>query len=67
MRAADGRVVIAGRDARDYRQEDVRRLIAVAGQDSHLFSTTLRENVQLARLEATDAEIEDALRRARLE
>jgi thiol reductant ABC exporter CydC subunit len=61
-----GRVSIAGRDARDYRQEDVRRLIAVAGQDSHLFSTSIRENLRLARPGAGDAEIEAALRRARI-
>jgi ATP-binding cassette, subfamily C, bacterial CydC len=61
-----GRVTLAGRDLRDYRQEDVRRLIAVVGQDSHLFSTSIRENVRLARPAASDAEIEQALRRARL-
>jgi ATP-binding cassette subfamily C protein CydC len=61
-----GRVTLGGRDLRDYRQDDVRRLIAVAGQDSHLFSTTIRENVRLARRGASDAEVERALRRARL-
>jgi ABC-type multidrug transport system fused ATPase/permease subunit len=60
-----GRVTIAGRDVRDYRQEDVRRMIAVAGQESHLFSTSIRENVRLGR-PADDDEIETALRRARL-
>ena len=55
-----GRVTLAGRDLREYRQEDVRRAIAVAGQDSHLFSTSIRENVLLARPAATDAEIEAA-------
>jgi thiol reductant ABC exporter CydC subunit len=59
-----GRITLAGRDVREYRQEDVRRLIAVAGQDSHLFSTSIRENLRLARPEASDAEIERALRRA---
>jgi ABC-type multidrug transport system fused ATPase/permease subunit len=61
-----GRVTLAGRDLRDYRQEDVRRAIAVAGQESHLFSTSIRENVRLARPGASDAEIEHALRRARI-
>jgi ATP-binding cassette, subfamily C, bacterial CydC len=61
-----GRVTLAERDLRDYRQEDVRRAIAVAGQDSHLFSASIRENVCLARPGASDAEIEQALRRARL-
>ena len=60
-----GRVTIAGRDARDFRQEDVRQVIAVAGQESHLFSTSIRENVRLGR-RADDEEIETALRRARL-
>ena len=61
-----GRVVIAGRDAREYRQEDVRRVIALAGQDSHLFSTSIRENLRIARPGATDDELEAALRRARI-
>jgi ATP-binding cassette subfamily C protein CydC len=61
-----GRVTLGGRDLREYRQEDVRRALAVAGQDSHLFSTTIRENVRLGRTDATDDEIEDALRRARI-
>jgi thiol reductant ABC exporter CydC subunit len=59
-----GRVTLAGRDLRDYRQADVRRAIAVAGQDAYLFSTSVRENVRLARTGSTDAEIVDALRRA---
>lgn len=61
-----GRVTLAGRDLREYRQEDVRRAIAVAGQDSHLFSASIRENVCLARPGASDEDVEAALRRARL-
>jgi ATP-binding cassette subfamily C protein CydC len=61
-----GRVTLGGRDLREYRQEDIRSAIAVAGQDSHLFSTTIRDNVRLGRTDATDDEIEDALRRARI-
>ncbi|WCB95182.1 putative ABC transporter ATP-binding/permease protein [Baekduia alba] len=61
-----GRVTLAGRDLRDYRQEDVRRAIAVAGQDAHLFSTSIRENVRLARPECSDAELTAALDQARI-
>ena len=61
-----GRVTLAGRDLREYRLEDVRRAIAVAGQDSHLFSASIRDNVRLARPDAGDGEIERALRRARI-
>jgi ATP-binding cassette, subfamily C, bacterial CydC len=62
----EGRVTLAGRDLRDYRQEDVRRAIAVAGQDSHLFSASIRENVCLARPGASDEDVEAVLRQARL-
>jgi ATP-binding cassette subfamily C protein CydC len=61
-----GRVTLGGRDLRDYRQQDVRNAIAVAGQDAHLFSASIRENVRLARPQASDAEIERALERARI-
>ena len=61
-----GSFTIAGEDARHYRQEGVRRLIAVAGQDAHLFSASIRDNVRLGGPEATDAELEQALRSARI-
>ncbi len=61
-----GRVTIAGQDAREFRQDDVRRMISVAGQESHLFSASIRDNVRLARPDATDDDVADALRRARI-
>jgi thiol reductant ABC exporter CydC subunit len=61
-----GRLTLAGRDLREYRQADVRNAIAVAGQESHLFSASIRENVSLARPEAGDAEIAAVLRQARI-
>jgi ATP-binding cassette, subfamily C, bacterial CydC len=61
-----GRVTVAGRDVREYRQDDVRSVISVAGQDSHLFSASIRDNVRLARPDASEEEIADALRRARI-
>jgi thiol reductant ABC exporter CydC subunit len=61
-----GRVTLAGRDLRELRQEDVRAAVAVAGQDSHLFSTSIRENVRLGRPGASDDEVDAALERARI-
>jgi ATP-binding cassette, subfamily C, bacterial CydC len=61
-----GYVTIAGVDIRRYRQEDVRRLVAVADQDAHLFSASIRDNVRLGRPDASDAEIARALRSARI-
>ncbi len=62
----EGRVTIAGHDLREYRQEDVRRVFALAGQDAHVFHATIRANVALARPEATDGELWDVLYRVRL-
>ena len=59
-------MTVAGRDVREYRQDDIRRAISVAGQESHLFSSSIRDNVRLARPDATDDEVADALARARI-
>ncbi len=62
----DGRVTLAGRDLRDYRQDDVRHAISVAGQESHLFAASIRANLRVGRADASDDELADALRRARI-
>jgi ATP-binding cassette, subfamily C, bacterial CydC len=62
----EGRVTLAGRDLREYRQEDVRRTFALAGQEAHVFDSTIRENLRLARPTASDDEILDVLDRVRL-
>jgi ATP-binding cassette, subfamily C, bacterial CydC len=61
-----GRVTIGGRDLRELRQEDVRRTFALAGQAAHLFDSTIRENLLLARPAAPEQELELALERARI-
>jgi thiol reductant ABC exporter CydC subunit len=61
-----GRVTLAGHDLRNYRLEDVRRTIAVSGQDAHLFSTTIRANLLVARPDASDAQLEAALASTRI-
>ncbi len=63
---AEGRVTIAGHDVREYRQEDVRAMFALAGQDAHVFDSTIRENLRLARPDADEADLWAALQRARL-
>jgi thiol reductant ABC exporter CydC subunit len=61
-----GRVTLDGRDLREYRQEEVRGTFALAGQDAHVFNSTIRANLLLGRSNATDAELRQALGRARL-
>jgi ABC-type multidrug transport system fused ATPase/permease subunit len=61
-----GRVSIAGHDERGYRAEDVRGTFALAGQEAHVFNSTIRENLRLARPGASEDELFEALRRAQL-
>ncbi len=61
-----GEVRLGGHDVRGYAQEDLRRTIGVVAQGTNLFNESLRDNLLLARPEATDFEIESALERAQL-
>ncbi len=61
-----GHVTIAGEDIRNYRQEDVRATFALAGQEAHLFDTSIRENLRIGRPGAGDEELDDALAQAQL-
>ena len=55
-------ILLDGHDLRDYAQADVRRVVGLAGQEAHLFPTSIRENLLIARTDATDDELTDALR-----
>jgi ATP-binding cassette subfamily B protein len=59
-----GRITIGGRDYTDFTQHAIQSRIGVVLQTPHLFSGTVRENLRYGRLEATDAEIEEAARLA---
>lgn len=61
-----GEVRLGGRSLPDLTLDDVRRLTGLVDDHPHVFATSLAENVRLARPSATDAEVEAALRRARL-
>ena len=61
-----GAILLDDRDLRDYSQEDLRSVLAVAAQDAHLFDATLRQNLRLGRPEAPDSELLQALEKARL-
>lgn len=56
-----GRVTLDGVDIRELRQDDLRATVLLAAQDAHLFCTSIRENLLLARRDATDAELHAAL------
>ncbi|MCC3299580.1 ABC transporter ATP-binding protein [Arthrobacter caoxuetaonis] len=62
-----GAVRFSGTDVRDLSFEGMRSALGMVTQDGHLFHETIRSNLLLANPEATEEEIWDALRRARLE
>ncbi|MFF9522052.1 thiol reductant ABC exporter subunit CydD [Streptomyces achromogenes] len=61
-----GSYTLAGVDACAVAGDDVRRLVGLCAQDAHLFDSSVRENLLLARKDATEAELRGALARARL-
>ncbi|MCG7422235.1 ABC transporter ATP-binding protein/permease [Micrococcus porci] len=61
-----GAVRLGGVDVRDMAFADLHRAVGMVTQDGHLFHDTVRGNLLLARPAATDAEVWDAVDRARL-
>ncbi|WP_068269303.1 ABC transporter ATP-binding protein [Aldersonia kunmingensis] len=61
-----GAVRLSGVDVRDLSAQAIQETVGMVTQDGHLFHDTIRGNLQLARPEATDAELWEALERARL-
>ncbi len=62
-----GRITIDGVDIRDVTLRSLRRQIGIVEQNVFLFAGSIRDNVAYGRLGASGAEIDDAIRRARLE
>ncbi|MGW2565512.1 thiol reductant ABC exporter subunit CydD [Streptomyces sp. NPDC001537] len=61
-----GSYTLAGVDAQALDGDDVRRLVGLCAQDAHLFDSSVRENLLLAKKDATEGDLRDALARARL-
>jgi ATP-binding cassette subfamily C protein CydCD len=61
-----GTIALGGRPTRDLDPQDVRKIVGLVDDDPHVFASNLVENVRLARPDATDDEVEQAIRRAHL-
>ncbi|NEW31362.1 ABC transporter ATP-binding protein [Nocardia cyriacigeorgica] len=61
-----GSVRLNDRDVRELSTRSIQQTVGLVTQDGHLFHDTIRANLLLARPEATEAELWDALERARL-
>lgn len=64
--AEEGTVRLSGVDVRDLSAESIRETLGMVTQDGHLFHESIRANLLLARPEATEDELWEVLRRARL-
>ncbi|MET7345959.1 thiol reductant ABC exporter subunit CydD [Streptomyces sp. NPDC087866] len=64
--ARAGTYRIGGVEASALDGDTVRRLVGLCAQDAHIFDSSLRENLRLARPAASEPELRDALARARL-
>jgi thiol reductant ABC exporter CydC subunit len=63
----DGSYRLGDLDVTSLRSDDLRRVVGLCAQDAHIFDSTLRENLRLARPDADDEDLWSALRRARLD
>jgi ATP-binding cassette subfamily B protein/subfamily B ATP-binding cassette protein MsbA len=59
-----GRILLNGDDIREFRLRTYRELLAIVQQEVFLFDGSVRDNIAYGRHSATDAEVEDAARRA---
>jgi ATP-binding cassette, subfamily B, bacterial len=62
----EGRVTIDGVDVRNASLESLAATVGVVSQETYLFHASVRENLRFARPDATDEQIEDAARTARI-
>ncbi|MDE6440600.1 MAG: ATP-binding cassette domain-containing protein, partial [Bacteroidales bacterium] len=62
--AAEGEVLIDGRNIRDYRIDDVRQLSALVSQDTVLFNDTIFNNIQLGNRQASVLDVKRAAEEA---
>ncbi|MER5629322.1 thiol reductant ABC exporter subunit CydD [Streptomyces nitrosporeus] len=64
--ARAGTYSLGGVEASALDGDTVRGFVGLCAQDAHVFDSSVRENLRLARPDATDGDLDDALRRARL-
>ncbi|MEV0414392.1 thiol reductant ABC exporter subunit CydD [Streptomyces sp. NPDC050448] len=62
----EGSYTLGGTDARTLDSDEVRRMVGLCAQDAHLFDSSVRENLRLARTGASEEQLRQALAAARL-
>ncbi|MFJ8641450.1 thiol reductant ABC exporter subunit CydD [Streptomyces sp. NPDC093610] len=64
--AREGTYGLGGVEAASLDGDTVRTFVGLCAQDAHVFDSSIRENLRLARTDATDGQLRDALAAARL-
>ena len=59
-----GRILVDGKDIRDYRRDELRKEFGMVLQDTWLFNGSIMENIRYGRQEATDEQVKDAAKAA---
>ena len=62
----DGKITLEDSDLRTYRLDELRGQVALVAQDTYLFNASIRDNLQVAKPDATNAELQLAIERAGL-
>lgn len=60
----DGKITMGGHDLREIPLGELYDQVAFVSQDNYLFDDTVRENIRMGRISATDAEVEEAAHNA---
>ena len=67
LEADEGQVLIDGEDIKELNKETLRKTISLVNQFPYIFDMTIKENLLLAKMDATDEEIWDAIKKASLD
>lgn len=61
-----GEILIGNKNIKEFSEDQLRNLMTIINQSPHIFNTTIRENLLLAKPDATDEELESALEKVQL-
>lgn len=62
----EGQITLGGHLLPEYQLDDLYKLVSVVEQDTHLFNTSIRDNLMIARSDATEEEMIEASKQAQL-
>ncbi|NMA38410.1 MAG: ABC transporter ATP-binding protein [Papillibacter sp.] len=62
-----GAIYLDGHDTREFKRQDLRRVIGMVLQDTWLYNGTIMENIRYGRLDATDEEVIEAAKAAQVD